>query len=85
MHPNRRDSVVSRRVLLFLVACAVILPMTIAVLVAVARLLAAMQDAAGAAVVDRVALAAGILWALNLIALLLALALDRLVPPGSDG
>jgi hypothetical protein len=74
--------VISRKVLLVLVTSAAILPMAIAVVVAVARLLSAMQDAAGSAVLDRVALALGILWALNLIALVMSLALERLGPPG---
>jgi hypothetical protein len=76
--------VISRRVLLFLIAAAAILPMAIALVVAVARLLAAMQDAAGAAALDRVALALGIVWALNLMMLLMALAIERLGPPGDS-
>ena len=75
---------ISRKVLLVLVAAAAILPMAIAVIVAVGRLLAAMQDAAGAAVLDRVALALGILWAVNVISLVMALALERLGPPGDQ-
>jgi hypothetical protein len=73
--------VISRKVLLVLVTSAAILPMAIAVVLGVGRLLAAMQDAAGAAVLDRVALGLGILWALNLISLVMALALERLGPP----
>jgi hypothetical protein len=75
------NPVISRRVLLTLLLCSTVLPMAIVVVVAVARLLAAMQDAAGAAVLDRVALALGILWAVNLISLLIALALVQLMPP----
>ena len=72
---------ISRKVLLILVAAGAMLPIAIAVVVAVGRLLAAMQDSAGAAVLERVALGLGILWALNLIALVMALALERLEPP----
>ena len=75
---------ISRKALLFLLGSAAILPMAIAVVVAVGRLLAAMQDTAGAAVLDRVALGLGILWAINLISLVMALAIDQVVPPG-DG
>jgi hypothetical protein len=78
--------VVSRRVLTILVTVAAIFPLAIVVLLAAARLLGAMQDAAAAGVLDRVALATGVLWAIDLVCLLLALAINSLGsgPGGGD-
>jgi hypothetical protein len=70
--------VISRRVLMALLGGACVLPVCVAVVLGVARLLAAMQDTAGAAVLDRIALAAGIVWAIALICLVIALALNSL-------
>jgi hypothetical protein len=74
---------ISRRALAVLVTVACVLPLAIVVLVGAARLLAAMQDAAAANVLDRVALAIAILWAVDLLCLLLALAINALGPPGA--
>jgi hypothetical protein len=64
-------------------ACAT--PVAIVMVMAVGRLLGAMQDTAAAAVLDRVALALGIVWSVNLVCLLVALALETLGrPPGSS-
>ncbi len=54
--------------------------MAIAIVVGVGRLLGAMGDEAGALAVDRTALALGILWAIALVCLLLALAIQILGP-----
>jgi hypothetical protein len=70
--------VISRRVLTILVTAACVLPIAIVVILAVGRLLAAMQDAEAAAVLDRVALAIGITWAINLVCLLLAQGINAL-------
>jgi uncharacterized membrane protein YhaH (DUF805 family) len=76
-------AVISRRALTILVTTACVLPIAIAVLLAVARLLGAMEDTAAAAVLDRVALAAGIVWAIDLVCLLLAQGINSLgSPPG---
>ena len=72
---------ISRTVLAILVTAACILPVAIAILLAVGRLLGAMQDDAGAAVLDRIALAAGILWAVDLVCLLVAQGINSLGPP----
>ena len=72
---------ISRRVLAVLVTAACILPVAIAIVLAVGRLLGAMQDAAAAAVLDRVALAIGILWAIDLVCLLVAQGINSLGPP----
>lgn len=76
---------ISKRVLTALVTLAVILPVAIAIVVAVARLLGAMQDEAGAAALDRIALAIGILWAIDLVCLLLAQGINSLGPPSEPG
>ncbi|HEX3727069.1 MAG TPA: hypothetical protein VHV08_12530 [Pirellulales bacterium] len=73
-----------RRILLVLVTLACIFPITIAVVLGVGRLLGAMQDAAAAGVLDRVALALAIGWAVNLIALVLSLAMAALGPPNDS-
>lgn len=72
----------SRRLLSVLVTLGCLLPIVLAVVLGVARLLAAMQDASGAAVLDRIALAAGILWAVDLVALVLVLGINALPPEG---
>ncbi len=76
---------ISRRVLTILVTTGCVLPLALVVVLAVARLLTAMQDAAAAAVLDRIALAAGIVWAIDLLCLLLALGINSLGPPSSSG
>ena len=76
---------ISRRVFMILVAGACVFPLAIVVLLAVARLLDAMQDAAAAGVLDRVALAIGVLWAIDLVCLLLAVGINALGPPPGTG
>lgn len=63
-----------------LVVAALVLPIVVAVVVGVARLLAAMQDLAGGAVLDRIALAAGLLWIVDLACLVTALGINALPP-----
>ncbi|REK19017.1 MAG: hypothetical protein DWQ37_02320 [Planctomycetota bacterium] len=72
---------VSRRILTVLVTTAFLLPVAIVVILAVARLLSAMEDGAAALVLDRIALAAGVVWATDLVCLLLAVGLNTLGPP----
>lgn len=72
---------ISRKVFTVLVTTACVLPVAIAVVLAVARLLGAMEDASAAAVLDRVALALGILWAIDLLCLVLAQGINALGPP----
>jgi hypothetical protein len=67
------------RALAPLVIAALALPIAVCVLVGVARLLTAMQDAAGGLVVDRIALAAGILWIVVLICLVIVLSIVALI------
>jgi hypothetical protein len=65
-----------------LLSAACVLPMAIALVIGVARLLGAMQDDDGAAVLDRVALALGIVWAIDLVCLVISMAVNALGPPG---
>jgi hypothetical protein len=68
-------------VLLVLVTAALALPIVALLLGATGHLLAGMQDTSGAAVLGRLAFAAGLLWMLVLVALVIVQALDRLGPP----
>ena len=76
---------IPRRILAVLVVVALVLPVALCVLLGIARLLGAMGDAAGAAVLDRLGLAGGILWVIALIGLLLVLAIQAIAPPGGPG
>ncbi len=72
---------VPRWLLLLLAAGAVLLPIVIAVLWGVSALLIAMGDSSGGGVVKCVALAAGILWVVDLVCLVLAQTLNSLGEP----
>jgi hypothetical protein len=71
-------SLIPDRVVLSLVVVAILLPITLCVVLGVAALLTQMGDATGGAVLDRIALAGGILWVIALICLLLTLAIGSL-------
>jgi hypothetical protein len=66
---------VPKRVTLVLLVGTILLPIAIAVILGVAALLSAMGDTAGGGVLQRVALACSIVWALDLICLVLVLAI----------
>lgn len=72
------------RIVLLLIAVAVLLPVALCVVLGIAVLLAQMGDAAGAAVLYRIALAGGILWVIDLIFLVLALAIGSLRGPDEE-
>ncbi len=72
---------VLRRVLTVLLVIGLMLPIAEMVLLGLGRLLGAMGDDGGAEVLDRLSLAGGVLWAIDLICLLLVVALGSL-PPG---
>jgi hypothetical protein len=72
------------RVVLSLIVVAVLLPITLCVVSGVAALLNQMGDAAGGAVLHRIALAGGILWGIDLICLILALAIRSLRGPDEE-
>ena len=76
---------ISRRVLTVLVTTGCVLPLALVVLLGVARLLGAMQDASGALVLDRIALGVAIVWGVDLLCLLLALGINALGPPPGGG
>jgi hypothetical protein len=75
--------VIPQRTLIWLVAGTLILPIALALVLGLARLLGAMGDAGGQIVLDRVGLALGIIWALNLIGLVVVLGMNSLLPPGT--
>lgn len=70
-----------RSVTIGLFALALGLPILQVLLYWVSKLLGAMQDHSGAAVLDRISLAIAILWAASLVAMLLLLALKSFGPP----
>ena len=72
------QKLVPRRAILLLIAAALVLPIVICVILAVGSVLAAMDDTPGYVVLRRIALAGGILWAIDLICLLVVLALNVL-------
>jgi hypothetical protein len=73
-----------RRVIVLLLGGALFLPIAIALIVTVARLLAALGDAAGALAFDRLGLGLGVTWVLSLIALVVCLALQTLARHGDS-
>jgi hypothetical protein len=77
--------VIPPRLLASLVVSALTLPIVISVLAAVGRLLTAMGDAAGGAVLDRVTLAVGIVWVVLLVCLVLVQGINSLVRPPPPG
>jgi hypothetical protein len=77
-------SMIPARIVLSLVVVAVLLPITLCVVLGVAALLTQMGDAAGGAVLNRIALAGGILWVIDLIFLVLAMAIGSLRGPDEE-
>ena len=75
---------ISRHILTALVTAACVLPVAITVVVAVGWLLGAMADASGAAALNRIALALGIVWIILLVCLVLAQAINTLEPPDPE-
>ncbi len=69
---------ISQRAILGVVIGAVALPIVICVLLGLSHLLLAMQDQAGARALSRFCLAAGVLWVIDLIALLVVLGINSL-------
>ncbi|MBI2823669.1 MAG: hypothetical protein HYX69_03135 [Planctomycetia bacterium] len=71
-----------RRLLLLLLAGALFLPIMVLVVLAVGRILLALEDPTGAAVLDRIALGLGIVWACAIVAIPLVLCVQSLVASG---
>lgn len=63
----------------------VLLPIAVLLLEGVAAVLGAMQDASGAAALQRVGLGLGVLWAFLAVCLLLALAANAATAPDEPG
>ena len=72
------------RIILALIVVAILLPITLCVVLGVAALLVQMGDAAGGTVLHGIALAGGILWVIDLICLVLALAIGSLHGPDEE-
>ena len=68
-----------RRIVLGLLAGALFLPIAILLILTVGRLLVALEDPAGAALLERLALLLGIAWALLVVCLPLVLAVQSLI------
>jgi hypothetical protein len=73
-----QQPLVSQRIALALLAGTIILPIAICVILGIATLLATMGDHTGGSVLGYVALACGIVWVVNLICLVLALAINAM-------
>lgn len=71
-------TLIPKRIVALAVAGLLLLPIAMVLVLATAQLLAAMQDAAGAAVLQRIGLALGLIWLLGLIGLVLTLAINAL-------
>ena len=69
---------IGKRTLLLLVAGALFVPIAIVLVLAVATLLGAMQDVAGQYALKRVALGLAMLWALDLVGLVVVMAIVAL-------
>ena len=69
---------IPQRAIVGLIVGALALPIVLCVLYALGRLLEAMQDHVGAAILDRMALVLFALWAIDLIALLIITAINSL-------
>ncbi|MEN6405289.1 MAG: hypothetical protein ABFC77_02345 [Thermoguttaceae bacterium] len=69
---------IPRRTVLWLSVVALFLPVALCVIFGTSTLLTAMGDASGGGVLLRVALGCGILWAIDLIGLVLVLAIRAL-------
>jgi hypothetical protein len=72
---------VPRRAVILLIAGVVVLPLAAWAVVAVAALLGAMNDAAGELLLRRIAWLGGALWAVDLVCLVVALAINSLSEP----
>jgi hypothetical protein len=68
-----------RRLIFGFLGAALILPIVIVVLGGIARLLFAMGDESGAIIVDRVALAAAVVWLVDLVLLLIVQSLTSVI------
>lgn len=77
-------ALIPRRIVALAVAGLLLLPIAIVLVLATAQLLSAMQDASGAAVLQRIGLALGLIWLLGLIGLVLTLGINTLDAADAD-
>lgn len=70
-----------QRLLIWIVAAAVLTPILLVLVVGMGHLMAAMGDAGGALFLRRTAAVVGVLWVFDLVALLVLLAIERLTEP----
>jgi hypothetical protein len=73
--------VILQRATVGLIVAALGLPIAMCVIYALARLLESMQDLSGADSLGRVNLGLFVLWAINLVALVIISAINGLMPP----
>lgn len=78
-----REKIVPRVIVLLLLVGALILPVAISLLFGLAKLLRAMDDSPGAAALDWISLAAGVLWVLDLVALIVIQTIESLLADDS--
>lgn len=76
--------IIPRRVIVWLSIGAFFLPIVLCVTLGVSTLLSSMGDAAGGGVLARIALAFGLIWAIDLISLVLTLSLRALNETSND-
>jgi len=76
---------IARHTIALAIAGAIILPIAICLILAVASLLSAMGDSTGGGVLRWVGLGCGIVWILDLILLVLALGINALSGPDENG
>ena len=74
-----------RRWTIALLAGGVLFPITLGVVLGIGGVLKAMGDVAGSVVLNRIGLALGILWVLDLIALVLLQGLNNLISNHKNG
>lgn len=78
------EPLIPKKTLALTVAGLVLLPIAVLLVLGTASLLAAMQDAAGAVVLQRLGLALGLVWLFGLIALILMLGVNALAADHDD-
>lgn len=74
----------ARTFVMGLLAFDLLMPVAIVIVLGAARLLGAMGDGVGRAVMIRIGEAAGMLWLIGLVLLLIAVAADRVMGSGND-
>ena len=89
--PGHNDKIESMRrqpifvkALYFLLVAGLLMPVAICVVMALSALLTAMHDEVGGAVLRYVALAGGVVWVVDLVAIVLVQAIDTLTRPDEE-